>query len=130
MMGGRQNLFMVNMVFTMIFNIILNAILIPRFSIVGAGVATMLSISFLALAQFIEVRIIFKMNPYSISLFKPVLAGIVSIIAFISLNALNLIHSKTLYSAVLFVVFYLVVLSLFGLQKEDRMIFNTLRKSI
>ena len=59
-------------------NFALNIFLIPRFGILGAALATLISLISDGLAKVIEVRIILKLSLWSKRILKPLIAGILS----------------------------------------------------
>ncbi len=76
--SGYQKLNLINALCATILNICLNIILIPKYGIIGAAWATLSSMTFIALARLIETWIFLKINPYSIKIFKSIVAGIIT----------------------------------------------------
>jgi O-antigen/teichoic acid export membrane protein len=90
------------------FNIVLNLILIPRYSHVGAGLSTLLSIVFfVVIQQFFVRRVLFKMN-YSGMIVKPCISGaVMALFIFIFKDNNHFLISLSgllLYVLVLFVI--------------------------
>ena len=79
-MAGYPKINLINSIFVLMINIVLNYVWIPLFGINGAAYATLVSISFLAVIRLIEVRMIVKIQPFSIKMLKPVIAGGIMII--------------------------------------------------
>jgi len=82
-MAGYPKINMVNSIIALSVNIILNYIWIPVYGITGAAYATLSSMVLLAIIRLIEVRRIVKIQPFSIKMLKPVIAGgVMAIILF------------------------------------------------
>jgi len=79
-MAGYPKINLINSIFVLMINVVLNYVWIPLFGINGAAYATLVSISFLAVIRLIEVRMIVKIQPFSIKMLKPVIAGGIMII--------------------------------------------------
>lgn len=56
-------------------NVALNLYLIPRFGLLGAAVATSLSVSGTNLIRIIQVKVLLDMHPFTFGFLKPLLAG-------------------------------------------------------
>ncbi len=63
------------MVFILIF---LNILLVPRWEVLGAALATSISIVLVNVICLIEVWVLLRMHPYNRSLIKPLLAGLIA----------------------------------------------------
>ncbi len=79
-MAGYPKINLINSIFVLMINVVLNYVWIPLFGINGAAYATLVSISFLAVIRLIEVRMIVKIQPFSIKMLKPVIAGGIMIV--------------------------------------------------
>ncbi len=99
------------------FNIVLNLILIPKYSHVGAGIATLLSITFFVIIQQIFVRrVLFKMH-YSSMVVKPYISGAaMALFIFIFKNNNHLIISL---SGLLVYVFFLFIIRSFSRDEKN-----------
>ncbi len=131
-MTGRQDLDLLNGVVLVVLNIVLNLWLIPIYGVRGAAFATCFSIAMMHILRLIEVFRFLKLFPYDMRYLKPIAAGLMS--------ALMLILSGTLFkSSQWYVLFTQVVLLLFvygavlliaGLDGEDRMVVEMLKKKL
>jgi len=74
-MAGYPKINMVNSVIALCVNVILNYIWIPVYGITGAAYATLSSMILLAVIRLIEVKKIVDIQPFSIKMLKPVIAG-------------------------------------------------------
>ncbi|HDY75366.1 MAG TPA: hypothetical protein ENH49_02455 [Candidatus Marinimicrobia bacterium] len=77
-MFGFTRLVLWNSLGAFILNIILNIILIPKFGIIGAAWATLISLVVINLARVLEVRWILKLTFFSRKMIKPILAGAIT----------------------------------------------------
>ena len=115
-------------IFTSFFNIVLNLALIPKFSYIGSGIATLLSESIL-LISFLYVS---KTNSYHIKiksfLFQTVIACAIMILFLNYFSFLNLFIQIILSIFIYFVVFIILK----GFSKDDITIFKRLlhKKSV
>ena len=72
-MTGKQKWEMINSIVMVVLNFCMNLFLIPRMGVIGAAIATAISIFLINLAKLAEVYIIFKIHPYSLKFIKGVL---------------------------------------------------------
>lgn len=79
-MTGYTKLKMFNSIVRVIILVSSNLILIPRWGLVGAAIASLLGISVLNIMRMAQVWIIFKLLPYNRDFVKPIFAGIISIV--------------------------------------------------
>jgi O-antigen/teichoic acid export membrane protein len=105
---GKQKITLINTAFTALVNIIMNLILIPKYSINGAAFATIISeITFLGLSYYQLRKAGFKLDLLSKAT-KPIIAGIfmtISIIFMIKLNIFIIIPvAAIVYFAILFAI--------------------------
>jgi O-antigen/teichoic acid export membrane protein len=121
-MTGHQNNWFITSGITMVLCIILNAILVPQFGMLGGAVATAIAISSLYIAGLAQVRIILKLWPYDHRYVKGIVALGISAGVLLLINwMLNLspIPLILLSVSIAYLVFGLMLLSL-GLNNEDR----------
>jgi len=74
-MAGFSKVNLINSIVVLILNVILNFLWIPQFGIMGAAYATLVSMTVLAIMRLIEVKWIVKIQPFSIKMLKPFIAG-------------------------------------------------------
>jgi O-antigen/teichoic acid export membrane protein len=129
-MTGRQKLNLVNSIVLAGINIALNVILIPRYGIAGAGLATSVSIALLNLVRVVQVKILYGFTPFRWDLYKPTLAGAITFVAFYLLKSnlgwVTLWRGLMLSAA--FMGVYFVLLYVFGLREEKEVLFDILRR--
>jgi len=76
-MSGYTKLALWNTVGAFALNFGLNIYLIPKYGIIGAAIATLISLTILGFARIIEVQIILRMNFIDRKVIKPILAGLI-----------------------------------------------------
>ena len=77
-MSGFTRLILWNSLGAFILNIVLNVALIPKYGILGAAWATLISLVAIGIARVLEVRWILKLSFISSKMIKPLLAGAVT----------------------------------------------------
>ena len=82
-MTGHTQLVLGNTIGAFVLNFGLNIFLIPKYGIIGAAMATLISLTAVGLARTVEVSIILKMNFFDQKLIKPMFAGILTFIGLI-----------------------------------------------
>ncbi|MFW6230137.1 MAG: flippase [Halanaerobium sp.] len=124
-MSGNQRYETYNSIGVCVLNIILNIILIPKYGVLGAGIATATAIFAINILKLIEVYNIFKFHPYYLEYYKVIVSFLISlfVIYFISLSNVyyfvRLILSVIALSGVNFGILYYL-----GFEKEDIFIFK------
>ncbi|MFQ6082633.1 MAG: flippase [Candidatus Aminicenantia bacterium] len=133
-MSGRQKLHLVNMSSILFMNIILNLILIPKYGIIGAAIATSTSIILFSIIELIQVYLILKIHPYRKDFLKPLFAGGVSLFTLSLLTELIIcnIYSGMLKSLILgsvaFIGIYILIFYILGLQEEDKIVLEKIKE--
>ncbi len=122
----------VNSVFMVIVTIFSNLLLIPRWGVMGAAVASSFSTVIVNVVIMIEVLVLLKMQPYRIAVLKPILAGFITAVITYILNQylvlpslLDLIIGVSILWGV-----YILIMTLLRFSKEDIAIFTNLRSSL
>jgi O-antigen/teichoic acid export membrane protein len=129
-MTGRQNLNMINSIGLAALNIALNIILIPKYGIAGAALATTIALSLLNIARVIEVKVLYGFTPFRWDLYKPLIAGAITSAVFYLLKTRLGWESVvlTLVLCAAFLIVYIVLLFLFGLREEKEVLLEVLRR--
>ncbi|MDQ2714031.1 MAG: oligosaccharide flippase family protein [Chloroflexota bacterium] len=135
-MTGRPRVILVNTVTTVVVNVALAILLVPRYGIIGAALAAALAVVILNVVGLIEVYWIMKIHPYRWDMLKPLVAGIIASLATAPLAAL--IHPGYGHLAILgalclvmpLVIVYVALLALFRFSEEDVMVFETVRAKL
>ena len=129
-MSGRPNITLLNTLTAFIASVLLNYLLIPPYGIFGAAVAYAITFGILNFVGLIEVYCLMKIHPYDLSYYKPFLATLILTLSGylfkqnIGVNSLWFL----ILLAVCFVCFYVLILRLFGFEKEDEIVFNKLKE--
>lgn len=105
-------------------NIILNFILIPKYSYVGAGVATLISLVCLYLLGFYFIHKHFAIQPFNKEFVKSMAATIAMGFLIMKIN-LHLVHLVVFGG----IVYTILIFSLNGFNKTDIEVFKKLKKS-
>lgn len=128
-MVGKSRLFTLNIFLASFSNLFLNWLFVPKYGIIGASSATMISVILLQILFFIEARYYTSIIPFRSDFFRIILAfivptGIVLLLRkLISVNIFSLIFLGTI-----FLIVYSTMILLFKcLDKHDLMIFNALK---
>jgi len=109
--------------FTSLLNIVLNLYMIPRYSIVGAGISTIISELFYFAAYYYIISKEFKKVNLFKYIIKPLIAGLIMVIilSFIDLNVFLMIGVGA-------VVYALMIIVLKGITSEEKQIVSGLFK--
>ena len=76
-MSGHTKLVLWNTIGAFLLNFGLNIFLIPKYGIIGAAIATLISLTAVGFARTIEVGFILRMNFFDRKVIKPIFAGII-----------------------------------------------------
>jgi len=125
-MSGRSSLSLGISFFRFVIVIIFDLVLIPRFNLVGAAVASVCAITLIDLVRLVVVYQQLRIHPFEVTMFKPlVAAGITAIVVY----AMQPVYHNYLSSFGLLIIGALVVFLLYGgmvflfrLESEDRIV--------
>lgn len=112
-------------------NIALNYMLIPKFGMIGGGIATSVSLIALFILSSITTYRLTKLQPLRLNYFKAVFAGVISLFItyFIPVNINSVM--TLLIKFIIFGIIYIIMLYLLkSFQQEDKDIFNLVFKRI
>ena len=112
-----------------IVNIVLNIILIPKLGILGAAIATAVSIIILNLLGVCFMVNKFKVNPFSLKMFKPFLSGVIAycVLDFIRRFFYTDLTIEFLALSLLFFAVYFFILFAFRFEREDLELFKVVK---
>jgi O-antigen/teichoic acid export membrane protein len=130
-MTGRQKMELFNSLALGGLNVLLNLIMIPIYGVLGAAIATGLSIVLVNLARLTEVYWLYKIHPYRLAYWKPMIAGIMA--ASTSLLTKGITEPTAwawLASVGLVIVVYFIMLLLLGLDQYDTMILRKVKQRL
>jgi O-antigen/teichoic acid export membrane protein len=127
-MSGKQDIVFLDMAVCFCANVFLNYSLITRYAVVGAAIATMLSITLLNVMYLIEVYYFYRIHPFTLRLLKPFFGGIVA--GLVSLLFLSFVKNDPIYTVPLaifvFILCYVILFYVSGFDEEDRIISRTI----
>lgn len=129
MMTGHPRLNLANSLALAMLNVVLNLLLIPRFGIVGAAVATASSMAAITLVRLAEVYYLLKVHPYRLNFIKPLVSGLLAAaLAYIIVMRNTLVPPSLVLIAGMLVtlVTYIGTLTLLRLPEEEKLILKTL----
>lgn len=129
-MAGKQDIELINAVALLVLNILLNLWLIPRYGILGAAMATGASFAAISAARILEVYFLLGMHPYDASYHKPFVAALGVALLSAGLSLLNVSRPFWIVNMGVLLFAYCVGLYVLGLEYEDRMIWETIKRKI
>jgi O-antigen/teichoic acid export membrane protein len=114
-------------------NLILNIILIPRWGLIGAAVATSISIVTVNLVRMIQVYLILRVHAFSWNYLKIIGAGVITALSGFFVRSLlqteNYLLLLAATSGTIIIVYALLVWG-FGIEEADKMIFKKIQAKI
>lgn len=131
MMSGKPKMLMYNSLLVCMINIVLNYVLIPRYGIIGAAIASCSSIIILNLLMLFETYRFLKIHPYNRKFLKPFTLGITTYVVVIA--AKYWFHDlSSMYQLIIFIPLFLVCFAVllykWGIDDEDRFIIEGFKK--
>ena len=129
-MSGKQDIEFVNSIILLVLNIALNLWLIPRYGILGAAMATGTSFALINAARIVEAYILLRVHPYDTNYHKPFISAFVIVIIAMFLSLLDISGPYWIISMAALCILYFIVLYFLGLEYEDKMIWNTIKRRI
>ena len=132
-MAGHQISEVSFSVLSLVIGILLNFILIRKYEIVGAAIATFLTLSVFNLAKMFYIHKVLRMHPLSPKFKKPLFASFLAgLILFIAMYEFGLPSNPLmlLLIATIFFVAYLSILYFLGLPSEDQILLNAVLNKI
>lgn len=132
MMGGQQKLWMMTSMIMFAVNIFGNILLIPKWGLQGAAVATSASVATMFIIGVFMARKYVGVWPYDRRFAKGLLASLAASVLPIGLKLLPIQNSfvELLISVTLIVLVYIVALSAQGLDDDDRWVLTRMRRRI
>jgi len=127
-MTDHPKINMINSVVMVFVTILLNILLVPRWEVVGAAIASSICTLMVNIVCLVEIWILLGMQPYNWNLIKPLIAGLVagaSAWLLISLIDLSLLLQLLLGGGLLWVI-YVLFLFLLKLPADDQLVLDHL----
>lgn len=130
-MVGKQYIELTNCILVMIMNIILNIVLIPKFGIKGAALATGFSMIVINILRLVEIIIMIKIHPFSESYIKVGINFIVSsLIALVVNYSIKAGIENQIISFIIFSISYFSFMYFLCLSKEDELILDKIKEKL
>ena len=126
MMIGKPKINTINSLIILILKIALNLILIPKYGLIGAAISCAVSIALLNIFRVIEVYYFLKIHPYNLKFMKPIIAASMSTISILLFQILNYLKYYEMYSVMIFLFMYFILLFIMKLEDDDKVLFNKL----
>ncbi len=133
-MTGRSKITLFNTVVIFFVNITLSYILIPKYGIIGAAVATGISFSLINILRVLEVYLILRIHPYRIDFLKPLASAGISVIViyvvkyFLLSNINNFVMLAV--GSLIFLGSYGLFYFLLGIKEEEKIIIEKIRAKL
>jgi O-antigen/teichoic acid export membrane protein len=124
-MTGHSKLSLANSVISLVVSVGLHLLLIPRWGLVGAAVASVFCAVLINVLRLVEVYLLFKIQPYNRSILKPLFAALAAAaVAFMANQWLGILPSilQLIIGAALLCAVYAGIIVLLKLDDEDRLI--------
>jgi O-antigen/teichoic acid export membrane protein len=129
-MSGKQLLVLINTLFMLLVNIILNYWLIRHYGIMGAALGTFFALTLVNLVEFIQVKYLMNLQPYSLKFIKPLIAGASASLVIILSSKLDMFQVSWFILLFASLVSYFAFIWIMGFDEEDKMIISTIRRKI
>jgi len=127
-MSGKPKLELLNLCITILVNALLSILLIPEFGIKGAAYATLIAFVLLNFMRVLEVHILFRMHPFRMDMYKPLLSGVISFIVLVFVTKILFIDHDVFFNfflgSLIFIGLYAAMIIALGLGVEDKLIFS------
>lgn len=130
-MTGRTKLKLVNSMIWVLLMSIGNVILIPRWGVIGAAVASSFSLAAVNLLRVLQVWYLYRVQPYNLSYIKPITAGAAAVITVLFLQWLIPVTDGFIFTAIqifALISVYLITLFMIGVLPEDRVVLSRVYK--
>jgi O-antigen/teichoic acid export membrane protein len=131
-MTGRASWKLANSIVRLGLSLALSALLIPRWGVVGAAAAVLITVSTINLMRTLQVFFLFRLLPYDASFAKPIAAGLAALVIALGLGYLLPAHaslSTAIQIAALLAMYIGAILAL-KLSPDDRMVLARLGKRL
>ncbi len=122
-MTGYARLSLYNALGALGLQVVLNLLLIPRFGITGAALASLLVFFLLSAVRLSEVFILLKIHPFGYALWKPLAAGLFAALLLVAARSWLLtlpVFAAFLAGSLLSVCSYTAMMLLLKLEREER----------
>ena len=134
MMSGRSKINLLNNTITAFLIIGLNFLLIPKYGIIGAAFSFLISVVLVNTIMLVEIYLIFKLHPFRIDFFKPLLAGGISF-SILKLSTKHLINFDNpilliISGSLIFILIYVLIVYLLKIEEEDKIVLQRIKTKL
>jgi len=133
-MTGRERMESLNDICVLILNVVLNIVLIPKFGILGAAIATAISFSLLNIIRVIEVYVFLKMHPFDVKFLKGIFSAVLTFLLVFPLKYYLFSNLHYFWNLVLTSFIILILFSSFlfllKFEKEDKFMFEKIKRRL
>jgi len=130
-MTGHPRIEMYNSLFFVGLTVVLNLILIPRFNVLGAGIANAVTLSIINIARVFQIYQVIRIHPFRWDYLKPVAAIVVSVTIVYYLKKSFSINLLTFVLLVfILTVMYVLINIVLGIKSEERWILSQIKQKI
>ena len=133
-MTGNQRIELLNSLVMVISNIFFNYILIPKFGVIGAAIATGLTVTSINIVRLVEVYVILKIQPYDLHYMRGIASGIVTAIALFLLSYMGVPSlpnlSTLLLNGIVGACVFFTMMFFMGIADEDRFVLNMIKDKL
>lgn len=129
-MSGHPNLNLLDSILTLVLNVVLNVLLIPRLGILGAAIGSTVAICSVNVLRSLQVSLILRAWIYNRQFLKPIVAvGVAGGITYWAINARSLGSEWLTFGVGLlaFSLIYVAGILFLGLSESDLLVLRTLR---
>jgi O-antigen/teichoic acid export membrane protein len=128
-MTGKQKLELINSLGLVILNIVLNFLLIPQYGIMGAAIATAVSVISINILRLVEVYKLYQMHPYSKDYIKILVPAVVSVLLILCLHSLIIQYMwNAIINILIITLSFITYLKIAGLDDEESYILSLLKQ--
>jgi len=122
-MSGKQDIDSLNTVFAFLLNVALNFWFVKAYGILGAALATGISVTLINVARLIEVYKLLKIQPYERKYFKPLISGLAGVTSVLVIS--RFVRSNWVVLSGILLCVYVTSLLLLGLGDEDKVVLRS-----
>lgn len=128
-MTGKHMVEFYTMLLALMFNILMNYLLIPRYGILGASIATLLAVAAANALRSVQVYRVHGIFPVGSGMAKPLMLGLGTFCLFAVVSKLLSVKPgliQVTISSIAFACLYFMLIVRFGIIEEDRVLFQKL----
>lgn len=130
LMSGRSKLELFNISLFFAVDAAICLLLIPRFGIMGAAIANMVSIAGVNVTRALEVWFLMRLHAYDRNYLKAVFAGVSGALVLFIASRYMVGAVKLGIMSFLFLVYYVLVMLVLGLSDEDKSVFLVIKNRL